>query len=124
MVKKSFPNAEQNANNLTNCGVKWGESSVDNIKIGADAAQVMALEALSWVLGRDDLLGNFLNNTGASPQDLAQLAKQPLFLGAVLDFLMEDDQRVIEFCADHSHPLTSVQAARASLPGAQYMHWT
>jgi len=97
---------------------------VDNIKIGADAAQVMALEALAWVLGRDDLLGNFLNNTGASPQDLAQLAKQPLFLGAVLDFLMEDDQRVIEFCTDHGHPLTSVQSARASLPGAQYMHWT
>lgn len=124
MVKKSFPNAEQNANNLTNCGGRWGENPVDNIKIGGDAAQVMALEALSWILGRDDLLGNFLNNTGASPQDLAQLAKQPLFLGAVLDFLMEDDQRVIEFCADHSHPLTSVQAARASLPGAQYMHWT
>lgn len=79
MVKKSFPNAEQNANNLTNCGGKCRETFVDNIKIGADAAQVMALEALSWVLGRDDLLGNFLNNTGASPQDLAQLAKQPLF---------------------------------------------
>ena len=124
MVKKSFPNVEQNANNLTKRGGKWGESSVDNIKIGADAAQVMALEALSWVLGRDDLLGNFLNNTGASPQDLAQLAKQPLFLGAVLDFIMEDDQRVTEFCEDHSRPLTSVQAARASLPGAQYMHWT
>ncbi len=97
---------------------------MDKITIGAGAAQVMALAALAWILGRDDLLGNFLNNTGASGQDLAQLAKQPLFLGAVLDFLMEDDRRVIEFCTDHSHPLTSVQAARASLPGAQYMHWT
>ncbi len=97
---------------------------MDNIKFGAEAAQTMALEALAWVLGQDDLLGNFLNNTGASPNDLARLAGEPLFLAAVLDFLMEDDQRVIAFCADLNHPLTSVQSARAVLPGAQYMHWT
>ncbi len=97
---------------------------MDNIKIGAEAAQVMAIEALTWVLGQDELLGYFLSNTGTSPQDLARLAGEPLFLGAVLDFLMEDDQRVIDFCTDHGHPLTSVQSARASLPGAQYMHWT
>ena len=88
------------------------------------AAQTLALQALAWVLGQDELLGFFLSNTGASPSDLAQLAQTPLFLGAVLDFIMEDDARVINFCTDHSHPLTAVQSARAALPGAQYMHWT
>jgi hypothetical protein len=90
----------------------------------AESAQTMALQALAWVLGQDDLLGNFLSNTGASPQDFPRLATEPLFLGAVLDFLMEDDKRVIAFCDSHGHPLTSLQSARAALPGAQYMHWT
>jgi hypothetical protein len=97
---------------------------VDNIKMNSEAAQTLALQALAWVLGQDELLGFFLNSTGASPQDIAQQASQPLFLGAVLDFLMEDDQRVIDFCTQHALALTSVQVARAQLPGAQYMHWT
>jgi hypothetical protein len=97
---------------------------VDKMTIGDQAAQTLALQALTWVLGQDELLGVFLSSTGAAPQDLGALAATPLFLGAVLDFLMEDDQRVIAFCTDHGHPLTSVQRARMSLPGAQYMHWT
>ncbi len=92
--------------------------------MGFEAAQVLALQALEWVLGQQELVGNFLSSTGAYPQDLAQMAGQPLFLGAVLDFLMEDDQRVIAFCTDFKHPLTIMQSARAALPGAQYMHWT
>ena len=92
--------------------------------MNAAAAQVLGLEALTWVLAQEELIGNFLSTTGAYPQDLAGLASQPLFLGAVLDFLMEDDQRIIAFCTAHNHPLTIVQIARAALPGAQYMHWT
>lgn len=87
-------------------------------------AQTLALEALAWVLGQEDLLDSFLSTTGAYPKDLAELASQPLFLGAVLDFVMEEDQRVIAFCTAQNHPLTIVQTARAALPGAQYMHWT
>ena len=92
--------------------------------MNASAAQTLALEALAWVLGQEDLLGSFLSTTGAYPKDLAELASQPLFLGAVLDFVMEEDQRVIAFCSAHNHPLTIVHTARAALPGAQYMHWT
>lgn len=124
VVKKSFLKPEQNVKKLTNYGGECGEKSVDNITFGQDAAQTLALNALAWVLGSDDLLHSFLTTTGAYPKDLPQLAQTPLFLGAVLDFLMEDDQRVINFCATGPYPLTSVQAARMALPGAQYTHWT
>lgn len=124
VVKKTFPKGEQNAKALNKHGGNSGENLVDNIKMNGDAAQVLALQALAWVLGQDDLLGYFLSATGAYPQDLGQLATQPLFMGAVLDFVMEDDQRVIAFCTAHNHPLTSVQNARMALPGAQYTHWT
>lgn len=97
---------------------------MDNITKGNEASQTLALNALAWILQNDDLLQSFLSSTGAYPKDLAQLAQTPLFLGAVLDFLMEDDQRVINFCATGPYPLTLVQEARSALPGAQYTHWT
>jgi Protein of unknown function (DUF3572) len=124
VVKKSFPNVEQNAKGLNKYGGNSGEKPVDNVKMNSEAAQILALEALTWVMGQDELIDNFLSTTGAYPKDLPQLASQPLFWGAVLDFLMEDDQRIIGFCSAHNHPLTIVQMARAALPGAQYMHWT
>lgn len=124
VVKKSFPKAEQSANNLTNHGGKSGENSVDNVTYSAEAAQTLALNALAWVLSSDDMMQTFLASTGVYPNDLANLAQTPLFLGAVLDFLMEDDQRVVDFCTTGALALTSVQAARLALPGAQCTHWT
>lgn len=97
---------------------------MENVTNSAQAAQTLALTALTWVLGQDALVGAFLGASGAAPQDLAQLAQTPLFQGAVLDFLMEDDARIMAFCDAHNLPYTSVQTARTALPGAQYMHWT
>lgn len=97
---------------------------MENVTNSAQAAQTLALTALTWVLGQDALVGAFLGASGAVPQDLAQLAQTPLFQGAVLDFLMEDDARIMAFCDAHNLPYTSVQTARTALPGAQYMHWT
>lgn len=117
-------NQEQNRNHLTNSGGNKGEKAVEKIKNTAQTAEIMALTALTWVLGQDDLVGAFLNATGAAPQDLGALTQTPLFQAAILDFLMEDDTRIIAFCDAQSLPYTSVQTARAALPGAQYLHWT
>jgi hypothetical protein len=97
---------------------------VENISTPNQAAQTLALTALTWVLGQDDLVGAFLNASGAAPQDLAALAQTPLFQGAILDFLMEEDARIIAFCDAQNLPYTCIQDARNALPGAQYMHWT
>lgn len=104
--------------------MKTRGESVDKITKPAQAAQTLALTALTWLLGQDDLVGAFLNASGAAPQDMAALAQTPLFQGAVLDFLMEDDARIIAFSDAQNLPYTAVQTARAALPGAQYMHWT
>lgn len=100
------------------------EKSVDKVTKSQQAAEIMALTALTWVLGQDELVGAFLNATGTTPQDLGALTQTPLFQAAILDFLMEDDTRIMAFCDAQSLPYTSVQTARAALPGAQYLHWT
>jgi hypothetical protein len=97
---------------------------VDKGGFSADAAQILALQALAWVVAQPEMLSDFLSSTGAYGQDLAQLARQPLFLGAVLDYLLEQDQRVVEFCTAHGAALTHPQMARLALPGAQHLHWT
>ena len=89
-----------------------------------ESAETLALQVLSWLLGRPDLIGVFLNACGAGQGDLADLAENPVFLGAVLDFLTEDDARVMAFCDQAGLPYTQPMQARLALPGAQHQHWT
>ncbi|WP_054007984.1 DUF3572 domain-containing protein [Cypionkella psychrotolerans] len=89
-----------------------------------ESAETLALQAFAWLLAQDDLVGVFLNATGAGQGELAALAGDPVFLGAVLDFLMEDDSRVIGFCDAAGLPYTAVMQARAGLPGGELPNWT
>jgi len=91
--------------------------------IAQEQAETFALQAFIWVIG-GELADAFINATGASQDQLTKLAQQPVFLGAVLDFLMEDDARVIGFCDSVQRPYLSVMEARAALPGGQLPHWT
>ena len=89
-----------------------------------ESAESLALQALSWLLSQQDVMGAFLYATGAAQGDLAALAAEPVFLGAVLDFLTEDDSRVMAFCDQAGLPYSAPMQARLALPGAQHTHWT
>lgn len=89
-----------------------------------ETAETMGLQAFTWVMGQPDLFGLFLNATGASQGDLTVLLREPAFLGAVFDFLLEDDARVMGFCDAENLPYPSVMSARMRLPGGDLPHWT
>lgn len=89
-----------------------------------ESAEVLALQALAWLAGQEDLLPVFLNATGAGLDDLRARAGEAEFQGAVLDFVMQDDAWVVGFCDAHGLSYTAPQAARAALPGGQVAHWT
>ena len=89
-----------------------------------ESAEALALQALTWLLGNDDLLPAFLAASGASTADLATMAGQPAFLGSVLDFLLQDDAWVIAFCQSANLPYAAPMQARTMLPGGEVMHWT
>ena len=84
----------------------------------------MALQSLTWLVGNEDLLPVFFGATGASEGDLPQQAKNPEFLGSVLDFLMMDDAWVMAFCDAYSIPYEHIMIARQALPGGAQVHWT
>ena len=89
-----------------------------------EAAESLALQALMYLLEQPELTGGFLAASGASHGDLAKLATEPVFLGAVLDYLTEDDNRVMAFCDQAGLAYTEPMQARLALPGAQHTHWT
>lgn len=89
-----------------------------------DTAETLALQALAWLAGQEELLPVFLGATGASETDLRLRASDPVFLGAVLDFLMMDDQWVVAFCDHVALPYERLMLARAALPGGEQVNWT
>lgn len=89
-----------------------------------DLAETIALQALAWLAGQEDLLRVFMGSTGATPQDLRERAGDAAFHGAVLDFLLMDDDWVRAFAADCALAPESVAGARAALPGGEQVHWT
>jgi hypothetical protein len=89
-----------------------------------ELAETLALQALAWIAGQDDLLAAFLDRTGAAPRDLAAGAAEPSVLGAVLDFLLAEDALVTGFCDACGFAYTDPLQARAALPGGPAPHWT
>lgn len=89
-----------------------------------DQATVTGLQALSHIATDDDLFGAFLDQAGTDAADVRARAMNPEFLGFVLDFLMQDDARVIGFAATQGIPPEDVAMARRALPGGDTPEWT
>ncbi|MBT0958783.1 DUF3572 domain-containing protein [Alphaproteobacteria bacterium KMM 3653] len=92
--------------------------------MNSEQAETLALEALAWIAGQDDLLPVFMGASGASVDDLRGAAQNPSTLGAVLDFLTMDDAWVTQFCDAHGHAYDQPLRARQSLPGGDLPNWT
>ncbi|WP_299411846.1 DUF3572 domain-containing protein [uncultured Sulfitobacter sp.] len=87
-------------------------------------AETVALQALGWLVGNEDLLPVFLGSTGASEADMRGAVNDPAFLGSVLDFIMMDDAWVVG-CSDANQlPYERLSEARMALPGGGQVHWT
>lgn len=89
-----------------------------------EQAEKIAIMALGWLAGNEDLCPVFLGATGASADDLRAHATEPSFLASVLDFITMDDAWVIQFCELNGLKYEDPLTARHSLPGAEQVHWT
>tara|TARA_R110002012_G_scaffold83952_1_gene210728 strand:+ start:671 stop:955 length:285 start_codon:yes stop_codon:yes gene_type:complete len=94
------------------------------MKTEQEKAELVAIQALGWVAGNEDVLGQFMGASGVSVDDLRGAAGDPAFLGALLDFVMLEDAWVTGFCDAAGLPYDAPMRARAALPGGAQMHWT
>ena len=89
-----------------------------------EQAEIIALQALGWLAGNDDLCPMFLGASGGTSDELRSRATDPAFQASVLEFITMDDAWVIAFCdavrLGYDQPLR----ARYALPGAEQINWT
>jgi hypothetical protein len=90
-----------------------GERSDTN----ADAASAIAIEALSWLAGEPDRLQRFLAISGLGPHNLREAARNPGFLGAVLDYFAGNETLLVAFADESGRQPQEVAAAHARLGG-------
>jgi hypothetical protein len=85
-----------------------------------EVAEIVAVQALSFIAGDPERLGLFLAESGIGPETLRTAAADPRFLASVLDFVMRDDATVKAFAsASQLHP-TNIAAAYQALNDPQW----
>jgi hypothetical protein len=80
-----------------------------------EVAEIVAVQALSFVADDPERLGAFLAETGIGPETLRSAAADPHFLASVLDFVLRDDATVQAFAAASELDPTTIAAARDAL---------
>ncbi len=83
-------------------------------------AEIVAVQALSFVAGDPERLGAFLAESGIGPETLRKAAADPHFLASVLDFVMRDDATVKAFAATSQLHPTNIAAAHQALNDPQW----
>jgi len=63
-----------------------------------EGAEILALQALGWLAGEEDRLARFLGLSGLDLGTLRDVAGNRETQRAVLDFLLSDEDLLLDFC--------------------------
>jgi len=89
-------------------------------KISSDAAERLAIQALTFIADDATELGRFLALTGIGPAELRAAAHEPGFLAGVLDHILGYGPLLLAFAKDAELKPDMIMQARAALAGAQW----
>ena len=84
-----------------------------------EAAEALAVQALTFIAGDGERLGRFLAITGIGPAQIRAAAQEPGFLVGVLEYLAGDERLLSAFAAETGLDPAHVGKALAALGG----HW-
>jgi hypothetical protein len=85
-----------------------------------EAAEALAIQALTYIAGDAERLGRFLAASGIGPAEIRRAAGEPEFLAGVLDYLVTDEGLLTDFAAAASIDPATVEGARALLAGSAW----
>ena len=80
-----------------------------------EAAENLAIQALSFIAGDAERLGRFLALTGIGPTEIRNAAREPGFLAGVLDHIASNERLLMDFAAEADVKPMTVMKARAAL---------
>lgn len=82
-----------------------------------EAAQTLAISALTYLSGTPDLMQRFLALSGIEASQIRQAAQEPHFFAGVLKFFTAHEPTLLAYCEATDTPPQSFQAALNALPG-------
>jgi hypothetical protein len=83
-----------------------------------EAAETLAVTALSYLASDPEQLGRFLATTGIGPERIREAARDPSFLVGVLDYFASDETLLVAFAREAGFDPSHVERARAALSSA------
>lgn len=84
-------------------------------------AETIGLQGLAFLAKHEELLTQFVSQSGLSLKELQARAQDPALLGGVLDLILEDDKTLLDFCNVSETSPQTIMKARASLPGGMHV---
>ena len=82
-----------------------------------EAAESLAIQALSFIAGEPERLGRFLAISGIGPEQIRAAAQEPLFLAGVLDHIASDERLLVSFATEIGIDPAAIAKARKALGG-------
>ena len=82
-----------------------------------EAAESLAIQALSFIAADPERLGRFLAVSGIGPERIRAAAREPLFLAGVLDHLAGDERLLLSFASEIGFDPADIAKAREALGG-------
>jgi hypothetical protein len=82
-----------------------------------EAAESIAIQALSYIAGEPEQLGRFLAISGIGPEQIRQAAREPHFLAGVLAHVMGDERLLLAFAQEAGIDPAAVGRAHDVLGG-------
>lgn len=88
--------------------------------VTVEAAEKLAVQALTYIAGDPERLGRFLAITGIGPAEIRAASAEPGFLAGVLDYVAGHEQMVTEFATETGTNPADLGSARAALGGGDW----
>ena len=82
-----------------------------------EAAETLAIQALSFIAEEPERLNGFLNATGLTPDRLRESANAPDFLAGVLEHMLANESLLVAFADSAGIDPAAVARARNALGG-------
>ncbi len=96
-------------------GKYWPMKS--RISMTVEAAEGLAIQALSFIAADGERLGRFLAISGIGPTEIRAASREPQFLAGVLEYLASDERLATEFVTEAGCKPSDLAKAHITLGG-------
>jgi hypothetical protein len=116
-LRKDRPRIAKLAAHQESASMKRGKPRSSKDRSRREAAETLAVAALSFLASEPEHLGGFLAATGVGPDQIRKAAHDRSFLSGVLDHFSGNEPLLIALAQQQGIDPTEVERARAALGG-------